>query len=155
MEISFCSHPNNNIVIATIFGTWHDSWAVVACAKFCRDMITSNWIKAKWNFHRIWIVMEKSLVKWVPGPLLPTDSSKTSIEIREWMSRGEMTQCIAIYHDTVIMICIRIQKLHQATDHVCIIYSSILWLPINNLSIFQNNIYYMHRDSNPVMYSYT
>ena len=56
MEISFCSHPNNNIVIATIFGTWHDSWAVVACAKFCRDMITSNWIKAKWNFHRIWIV---------------------------------------------------------------------------------------------------
>ena len=68
MEISFCSHPNNNIVIATIFGTWHDSWAVVACAKFCRDMITSNWIKAKWNFHRIWIVMEKSLVKWVPGP---------------------------------------------------------------------------------------
>ena len=66
MEISFCSHPNNNIVIATIFGTWHDSWAVVVCAKFCRDMITSNWIKAKWNFHRIWIVMEKSLVKWVP-----------------------------------------------------------------------------------------
>ena len=41
-------------------------WAVVACAKFCRDMITSNWIKAKWNFHRIWIVMEKPLVKWVP-----------------------------------------------------------------------------------------
>ena len=69
MEISFCSHPNNDIVIATIFGTWHDSWAVVACAKFCRDMITSNWIKAKWNFHRIWIVMEKSLVKWVPGAL--------------------------------------------------------------------------------------
>ena len=67
MEISFCSHPNNDIVIATIFGTWHDSWAVVACAKFCRDMITSNWITAKWNFHRIWIVMEKSLVKWVPA----------------------------------------------------------------------------------------
>ena len=67
MEISFCSHPNTNKVIATIFGTWHDSWAVVACAKFCRDMISSNWIKAKWNFHRIWIVMEKSLVKWVPG----------------------------------------------------------------------------------------
>ena len=68
MEISICSHPNNNIVIATIFGTWHDSWAVVACAKFCCDMITSNWITAKWNFHRIWIVMEKSLVKWVPNP---------------------------------------------------------------------------------------
>ena len=66
MEISFCSHPNTNKVIATIFGTWHDSWAVVACAKFCCDVIISNWIRAKWNFHHIWIVMEKSLVKWVP-----------------------------------------------------------------------------------------
>ena len=77
MEISFCSHPNNDIVIATIFGTWHDSWAVMACAKFCRDMITSNWIKAKWNFHRIWIVMEKSLVKWVPGPQASTTMALT------------------------------------------------------------------------------
>ena len=70
MEISFCSHSNTNKVIATKFGTWHDSWAVVACAKFCSDMITGNWIRAKWNVHRIWIVMEKSLVKWVPGPTL-------------------------------------------------------------------------------------
>ena len=67
MEISFCSYPTTNKVIATKFGTWHDGWAVMACAKFCCDMITSNWIRAKWNFHRIWIVMEKSLVKWVPG----------------------------------------------------------------------------------------
>ena len=55
MEISFCSHPNIKKV----------GWAVVACAKFCRDIIISNWIRAKWNLHRIWIVMEKSLVKWV------------------------------------------------------------------------------------------
>ena len=67
MEISFCSHPNTNEVIATRFGTWHDSWAVVACAKFCCDLIISNWIRSKWNFRWIWIVMEKSLVKWVPG----------------------------------------------------------------------------------------
>ena len=66
MEISFCSHPNTNKVITTIFGTWHDSWAVVACAKFWCDMVISNWIRAKWNFHRIWIVMEKSLVKRAP-----------------------------------------------------------------------------------------
>ena len=67
MEISFCSHPSTNIVIATKFCTWHDSWAVVTCAKFCCDMINCNWIRAKWIFHRIWIVMEKVLVKWVPG----------------------------------------------------------------------------------------
>ena len=76
MEISFCSHPNTNKVIATIFGTWHDSWAVVACAKCCCDMIISSWIRAKWNFHHIWIVMEKSLVKWVPVRL--------SVDARKW-----------------------------------------------------------------------
>ena len=68
MEISFCSHPSTNKVIATEFGTWYDSWAVVACAKFWCDMINCNWIRAKWIFHRIWIVIEKSLVKWVPDP---------------------------------------------------------------------------------------
>ena len=41
--------------------------AVVACAKFCVDIISSNLIRAKWNFQRILIVIEKSLVKWVPG----------------------------------------------------------------------------------------
>ena len=64
MEISFCSHPNTNKVIATIFGTWHDSWAVVACAKFCCNIITSNWIRVKWNCRHISIVMGKLLVKW-------------------------------------------------------------------------------------------
>ena len=34
MEISFCSHPNLFEVISTIFCTWHDSCAVVACEKF-------------------------------------------------------------------------------------------------------------------------
>ena len=79
MKISFFSHPNTNKVIATIFGTWHDSWAVVACAKFCCDVIISNWIdRAKWNFHHIWIVMEKSLVKWVPelDPVLSVTASR-------------------------------------------------------------------------------
>ena len=33
MEISFCSHPTSNGVIATQFCTWHDSCAVVACAR--------------------------------------------------------------------------------------------------------------------------
>ena len=47
--------------------TWHDSCAVVACAKFCCNMITSDWMRVKWNFHRIWIVIEKSLVEWIPG----------------------------------------------------------------------------------------
>ena len=41
--------------------------AVVPCAKYCSDHFISIWIGAKWNFHHIWIVMEKLLVKWAPG----------------------------------------------------------------------------------------
>ena len=84
MEISFCSHPNTNKVIATIFGTWHDSWAVVACAKFCCDVIISNWIRAKWNFHHIWIVMEKSLVKWVPDTCLKKHKYILYVSYNTW-----------------------------------------------------------------------
>ena len=51
------------------FGTCHDSPAVVPCAKYCSDHFISIWMGAKWNFHHIWIVMEKLLVKWAPGPL--------------------------------------------------------------------------------------
>ena len=50
---------NFNIAIATNFFTWHDSGAVVTCANVCCDILTRNGIKAKWNFHRIWIVTEK------------------------------------------------------------------------------------------------
>ena len=39
MEISFCSHPSCIGVIATQFCTWHESCAIVACVKFCSDMI--------------------------------------------------------------------------------------------------------------------
>ena len=54
----------------------HDSCAIVACTKFCCHMITNNLSTDKWNFHRIWIVIEKQLVKWVPDVI---NNSKTNI----------------------------------------------------------------------------
>ena len=63
MQISFGSQPSSKEVIATKFCTWHDSYAVVACAKCCCDMITTNWITAKWILHWIWIVIKKNR-KW-------------------------------------------------------------------------------------------
>ena len=96
MEISFGSHPSTNKVIATKFGTWHDSWAVVACAKFCCDMINCNWIRAKWIFHRIWIMMENSLVKWVP------DADVTFHLILVWIIRMALTHWGRVTH-----ICVR------------------------------------------------
>ena len=42
MEVSFYSHLDSNTVIATKFCTWHDSYAVVACAKICRDLMASK-----------------------------------------------------------------------------------------------------------------
>ena len=69
MEISFHSHLDSNTVIATKFCTWHDSCAVVACAKklLRSDGQQRNYGKAKF-LHRIWIAGKKTLVKWVPGP---------------------------------------------------------------------------------------
>ena len=66
MEISFSSNSTTDDHIATTFGTWHDSPAVVPCAKYCSDHFISIWMRAKWNFHHIWNVMEKMLVKWAP-----------------------------------------------------------------------------------------
>ena len=66
MEISFSSNSVTDDYIATKFGTCHDSPAVVSCAKYCSDHYVSIWMRAKWNFHHIWIVMEKLLVKWAP-----------------------------------------------------------------------------------------
>ena len=56
MDTSFYSHPNSNKVIAIKFCTCHDSCAVVPCAKFCCDLVTSDWITERRSFHRIWIV---------------------------------------------------------------------------------------------------
>ena len=67
MEISFSSNSVTGDYIDTTFGTCHDSSAVVPCAKFCSDTFISIWMRGKWNFHHIWIVMEKLLVKWAPG----------------------------------------------------------------------------------------
>ena len=70
MEISLSSDSITDDHITTKFGTCHDSPAVVPCAKFCSDHSISNGMRAKWNFHHIWIVMEKLLVKWTPDLLL-------------------------------------------------------------------------------------
>ena len=66
MEISFHSHLNSNSAITTKFCTWHDSCAVVACAKICCDPMASNGITVRRSFHRIWIAGKISLVKRAP-----------------------------------------------------------------------------------------
>ena len=71
MEISFSSNSITDDYIAAKFGTCHDSPAVVPCAKYCSDHFISIWMRAKWNFHHIWIVMEKLLVKWAPVSCRP------------------------------------------------------------------------------------
>ena len=66
MEISFHSHLDSNSMIATKFCTWHDSYAVVACAKICCDLMASNGVMARRSFHRISIAGKKTLVKRAP-----------------------------------------------------------------------------------------
>ena len=53
----------------SLFCTWHDSCAVIACAKFHSDIIPYNGVTVKLIFHRIRIMMEKLFVKWALGYL--------------------------------------------------------------------------------------
>ena len=48
----------------------YNSCAVVACAKFCNDLMACHWITAIQICHHIWIVNKKSLVKWAPMAIL-------------------------------------------------------------------------------------
>ena len=55
---SFAGHK-----IATNFCKWHDSCAVLSCTTFCSNHCIRIEVRMKRNFHRIWIVMVKLLVK--------------------------------------------------------------------------------------------
>ena len=41
----------------------HDSTAVVPCAKFYSNHLTTTWTRAEWNFCKIWITKEKLFMK--------------------------------------------------------------------------------------------
>ena len=56
------SNSNHQGVIATKFCTWHDSYAVVSCAKICCNVIVKNGLIAKCYFPHILSVPVKSLV---------------------------------------------------------------------------------------------
>ena len=67
MEDSYCCNSINDQQVATNFCTCHDSTAVMACAKICSNHFIRNYISTKWKFHQIWIVAEKSRLKWSLG----------------------------------------------------------------------------------------
>ena len=67
MEISFRSHPCCSEMIARKVCTWYNNHAVVACANFGSNTIPCSGVTLQPDFYRIWIPMEKSLVKWVQG----------------------------------------------------------------------------------------
>ena len=81
MEISFCSHPCCSEGIAMKFFTW------MTCAKFCSDIMPYNGVILKLIFHQILITMEKSFVKWAPGPWF---NMKFSFKIREFHCKDKM-----------------------------------------------------------------
>ena len=47
--------------------TCHNNTALLLCAQFHSDHFATTWMRAEWNYHRFWITMEKSFVKWAPG----------------------------------------------------------------------------------------
>ena len=84
MEILFHSNLDSNIVIATKLCTWHDSCAVMACAKICCHLMASNGIMARRSFHRICISGKKLLVIRPSALPLKVQRFLTKFPILRW-----------------------------------------------------------------------
>ena len=83
-----CCNSLTGHKIATNFCTCHDSTTVVPCAKLQNDNVVGIEVKAKRNFHRISIMMEKTLVKCTPNQF--TDTHQL------WINRPQCEK--SIYH---------------------------------------------------------
>ena len=71
METSPCCYSIAGPQIVKHLYPCHDSTVVVPCTKFCSDhFVGIEGERVKQNFHRIWIAMEKPLLKRGPGPII-------------------------------------------------------------------------------------
>ena len=87
MENWFQCNSSAGYHITTKFCTCHDSTAVMLCAKFHIGHFITIWKISGWNFHHIWITMEKTFVKWIPELKtwhLICNSVLQQVEITDW-----------------------------------------------------------------------
>ena len=88
MEKPFHSHSIADGLIDYEFWTYHDSFAVVACSKCSSHLIVSRVQKRrKGNCSWIGIMIEKSLVKWVPGFYYLTNNGLLNVTPTQLHSR--------------------------------------------------------------------
>ena len=98
--ISFCFQSRCSEVIVMKFCTWYDSCAVMACAKFCSNMIPYCGVTLKPIFPQIWIAMEKSFVKWTHvfrSVLILTKPSQwhhMSVNLKPWATQLFVQQLV-------------------------------------------------------------
>ena len=148
MEISFSSNSTTDDHIATTFGTCHDSPAVVPCAKYCSDRFISIWMRAKWNFHHIWNVMEKMLVKWAPDTqsyiMLYDYSSFDRSYLEEWYFTHRKT--IAWRYNVMFY---NLSGLLFLTKKITHNYLSILELKLNYVCEWDHRPHVWVSTSNP------
>ena len=112
MEIKFCSPLSCSKVIAIKFCTWHDSCAIMACAKFYSDIKPNNRVILKPIFTQIWMTM--NYVKWTQDEVMVSDCmtniifwiqcapdiSRMCIS-RTWIYRGRMLDPIFLVPKSV------------------------------------------------------
>ena len=103
MEISFCSYPSCKEMIAMKFCTWHDSFADMACAKFCNN-ICYKALCSKNNF-----------------PLNLNDNGKIVCEMGAWL-------LTILYIPFVAKI-----KLQTHKRHISTLYSWYCNMPISQI----------------------
>ena len=137
MGISIRSHLYSNAVIAAKFCTWHDSCAVVACAKICCDPMASNRVMARRSFHRIWIAGKKALVKRAPDQLsreyFHLSPATMWFAKKLWLLRDNRAVFISKHFAAFQSMMKRIRKscnLHQWVEPVIRVWSSDVFIDI-------------------------
>ena len=102
METSPCCNSVLGHQIETNFCTCHDNTTVVpcTCTKVYSDHCIRIEVRVKRNFHRIWIVMEKTLVKqgpvwhWLPFHGASLRRMTSPVKLTHWLlgARSQFTQ---------------------------------------------------------------
>ena len=104
-ESSWVQLDGNFILLSSKFlssdwYTWHDSFAVMMCAKFGSDLMAIIYNRTIGFFLQIWIVNKISSMKWTPGTL--------SINVLRPMQNGclftDILKCIFLNENAWILI---------------------------------------------------
>ena len=94
-------------------------------------MITSNGTATKWNARGIWIVMERSLLKWVPGPHYTAKTKTITVSSFVYSTRHTVIARVHIHN----------------TSKNAVVYS-VIWIDLGKCFILVLSVFHSKHSRN-------